>query len=176
MQFQELNDDQMSARQREVAKEIRARLPGGLSGPYLALLHSAETADLVRKLDECLRFDLRLPERLRILAALVAASEFRGEDIISFLEIENLADCGLSSETVNAIKNHTQPKDMKADERLVYDFVSELVRSKRVSDSLFDRTSEMLGREICLELVKISGFAMFMRNTINATGDLFKRV
>jgi 4-carboxymuconolactone decarboxylase len=175
MQFQKLNDDQMNVKQREVAKEIGSRLPGGVSGPYQALLHSPLTADLVRRLDECLRFELRIPERLRILAVLVAAGQFRGQDVLPFLQIEAPAESGLPPETVNAIKNHTRPENMRKDEALVYDFVSELVDSGRVSDSLFERGREMLGREICLELVKVAGLTIFFRNTMNATGQFFQK-
>ena len=175
MQFQKLNTEQMNAKQHKVAREICTKLASGISGPYVSLFYSPDTAALVQRLDEYLRYGLRMPERLRILAVLVAAGQFSGEDILSFLQIEAPADCGLSADVVNAIKNHDQPTDLKEDEALVYEFVSELANSGRVNDLLFERARAMFDREVCLELVKVSGFAIFIRNTMNATGQFFQR-
>src|SRR6266446_8667719 len=63
----------MSPRQKEVADKIAGGPRGGVRGPFLALIHHPDLADVVQQVGEHLRFKATLPPALIELAILVVA-------------------------------------------------------------------------------------------------------
>ena len=57
------------------------------------------------------------------------------------------ARAGISEETIGAIVEGKRPAALLPDEAVVYDFVSELLNNKRVSDATFQTTKEKMGGE-----------------------------
>jgi len=151
----------MTPRQREVAAAI--------SGPYTPLIYSPEVAECVHLLGEHLRFNLRVPERLRVLAVLVAAGRYRSDDLAHFVHLDAIRQSGLASAKIAALSEGRRPPDMKEDEEMVYDYCTELTRTGRVRSATFDRAVNRFGREICLELVKVCGYTLFLTTLINVS-------
>jgi 4-carboxymuconolactone decarboxylase len=58
---------------------------------------------------------------------------------------------------------------MKEDEEMVYDYCTELTRTGRVRSATFERVVNRFGREICLELVEVCGYTVFLTTIINVT-------
>ncbi|WP_042883254.1 hypothetical protein [Cupriavidus necator] len=169
MRFPELAPDEMTPRQREVAAAIGERRVGGLSGPYMPLIYSPEVADRAQLLGDYLRFNLRVPERLRVLAVLVAAGRHRGSDAASFLHLDTVQESGLAASTISALCNGHRPDGMTSDEEMVYEYCMELTRSGRVKGVTYDKLAARLGAEICLELVAVCGYASFLSMVVNVT-------
>ncbi|MBN3522231.1 carboxymuconolactone decarboxylase family protein, partial [Algoriphagus lutimaris] len=71
--FPKLTPEQMNAAQRAVAAEITAGPRGEVRGPFIALIHNPELASRVQKLGEFLRWQGKLPPKLKELAVLVTA-------------------------------------------------------------------------------------------------------
>jgi 4-carboxymuconolactone decarboxylase len=159
----------MTPRQREVAAAIGERRVGGLNGPYVPLLYSPEIADRAQLLGDYLRHNLRVPERLRVLAVLVAAGRYRGSDAAAFLQLDAIQESGLAASTIDALCNGRRPDEMTPDEEMVYEYCMELTRSGRVKGVTYDKLSARLGAEICLELVAVCGCASFLTMVINLT-------
>lgn len=173
MRFPPLRSEQMSPRQREVASAIQQRCGEGLDGVQHALLHSPDVAERVQLLTEHLRHNLRVPERLRILATLVAAGRYRSADVGHFIELEEVRDSGLADAKVSALVEGRRPVGLKEDEELVFVFCTELTRTGRVQGATFDRLAGRLGREIALELVAVCGYTRFITNVLNVTQTSF---
>lgn len=169
MRYPPLSPDEMTPRRREVAEAISHRRADPFSGPTVPLLYSPEVADRVTLLGEHLRFNLRVPERLRVLAVLVAAGKYRTEDLAHYVDLDATLQSGLGNEKIKALSERRRPPEMKEDEELVYDYCTELMKTGRVSNAIFDRAAKRLGREICLELVKVCSYTFFLTTLLNVT-------
>lgn len=159
----------MTPRQKEVAEGINARRPEGLQGPYLALLYAPEVAERMQRLDDELRFNLRLPERLRALATLAAAGRHGKADIKPFAELDANRKSGLTAATFEALAEGRKPENMQEDEDVVYEIALQVTQTGHVKNALFDRAVQLLGREQCLEVVEVCGFTAFMSKVMNVT-------
>jgi 4-carboxymuconolactone decarboxylase len=166
MRYPPLAPDDMTDRQREVAEAIDKRRVGGFVGPYPALIYAPEIADRVQLLAEHLRFGLRLPERLRLMAVLIAARRKNADDAFLF-HTQPARDAGLSEATIQALSEARRPEGMDADEAMIHDYCVELARSGGVRNAAFERVAGRFGLEICLELVATCGFAALMSMMLN---------
>ncbi|VCU68901.1 hypothetical protein PIGHUM_00960 [Pigmentiphaga humi] len=169
MRYPNLTARDMTSRQREVAQAIEQRSPGGLAGPYQAMLYSPEMADRTHSLGEFVRCGLRIPERLRVLAVLVAAGRHRGSDVEAFLPLRTVSESGLETGKVQALARRERPQGMRDDEAAVYAFSVELARSGRASEETYRVLVDRLGREAALELVAVAGFTALFTNVLNMT-------
>jgi 4-carboxymuconolactone decarboxylase len=64
---------------------------------------------------------------------------------------------GLTQDVIDAIRARKRPDFKRDDERLVYDFVTELSATKTVSNTTFDRAKATLGLEGVIEVVSLAG-------------------
>jgi 4-carboxymuconolactone decarboxylase len=159
MRFPALKPEQMTPRQREVAEAVS----------LAPLIYSPEVAARVQLLGDELRFNLRVPERLRALAILVAAGRHRSDDVAHFARLDDIKQSGLATAKIAALSERRRPTDLKEDEALVYDFCTDLIMTGRVKSGTFDRAVNRFGREICLELVHVCGYTLFLVTVINVT-------
>jgi len=173
MRFTPLSPQLMTPRQHAVAEAIQQRGGAGLNGVQQALLHSPEVAERVQLLAEHLRYNLRVPERLRALAILVSAGRYRSADVAHFVGLEEVRDSGLAEAKISALAEGRRPADLKEDEQLVFDFCTELTRTGGVQGATFDRLAGRLGREIALELVAVCGYTRLITNVLNVTQTSF---
>jgi 4-carboxymuconolactone decarboxylase len=169
MRYESLKPEAMTSRQREVAEAISHRRADAFSGPLVPLIYSPEVADRVHLLGEHLRFNLRIPERLRALAILVSAGRYRSDDLAHFVHLQAIKQSGLADAKIATLSQGRRPSDMKEDEEMVYDFCTEVTRFGRVKSATFDRVMSRFGREICLELVEVCGYTLFLTTVINVT-------
>jgi len=111
----------MTPEQREVAAEITAGPRGEVRGPFIALIHNPELARRLQRLGEHLRWQGKLPPKLKELAVLVTARRWTCQHewvMHSKLALEG----GLRKETVDAIAANRQPSGLSEDEKAVYEF------------------------------------------------------
>lgn len=169
MRYQNLKAENMTTRQLEVANAIEQRWPKELRYPYMAMLCSPEMADRTQLLGEHLRFGLRVPERLRILAVLVAVGRHHCSEVNALLSQDSVKNAMLAPEKIHALAQGARPAAMTEDEAVVYEFSMELVNTGRVKDASYDALVAHLGREIALELVAVCGYTMLMTNVASVT-------
>lgn len=167
MRYPILDNDKMSAEQRQVLARVGDDNIVALPGSYAALAYAPVAASLVYELDKFLTTGLRIPERLRTVAMLTAASTHQAGDVQKFVDAKALQQNDLAQDTVDAITAGRHPISAHADENLVHEFVTELASTGRVSNACFDKACGAFGREVCLELVKICGFTIFINNLTN---------
>jgi 4-carboxymuconolactone decarboxylase len=168
MRYSPLKPEEMTPRQREVAEAIKKRRVGGLGGPYVPLIYSPEVADRSQQLSEYLRFGLRTPERLRLLAVLKTA-RYYSADVEFFGATKEAREAGLTDEKIKALSEGRRPADMTPDEAMVYDFCDEIHTTGRVKNVTFNRMESRFNREICLELVVVCGYTAFSSMVHNVT-------
>jgi 4-carboxymuconolactone decarboxylase len=165
--FKPLSQHDMSLDQQRVAQAVASGPRGGLRGPFHALLRSPELADRVRHLGDYVRFESTMPAALRELAILLVA-RFWSAHYEWNAHRKHAAAAGLDPSVADAIEMGTRPAKLTADETLVYDFVTELLRDKDISDTTFAAAEARFGDRILIELIGTAGYYGFVSLVLNA--------
>ena len=169
MRYPILNIEALDAQQQEAYKKIALKQPNALEGPYGAILYAPVVASLVNELDVFLTESLLIPQRLQVIAQLTAAAKHRAEDVEKYIALREIGTEDISPETIDAIARGVHPVSAHEDENLVHQFVSELSKTGRVTNDCFEKCAKLLSREICLELVKITGFTLYFNAIASIT-------
>lgn len=159
----------MTPEQREVAAEIAAGPRGEVRGPFIALIHNPELARRLQKLGEYLRWQGKLPPRLKELAVLVTARRWTCQHewvMHSKLALEG----GLAPEVVEAIKQGKDRIGLSPDEKAVYTFCREVHATGRAGDEAFNAVKERFGLDGALELLALNGYYTLMAMVLNTAG------
>ncbi|NTJ11588.1 hypothetical protein [Rhizobium lusitanum] len=159
--------EHLTPRQREILPAVVAGQSDTLNRFYRALMHSPELAERLQHLMAYLQSGLRLPEPLRALAVLVAATKHCAEDARFFLEMADIKDAILPSDISRALIDRRKPDNMTADQEIVYDFCTQVRSNGRVDNVTFERAAARFGREVCLEIGILMGSVACMSMLVN---------
>jgi 4-carboxymuconolactone decarboxylase len=158
--------ERMSPEQRRVAEAIASGPRGGLRGPFNALLRSPVLADRFQRVGEYLRFNSTIPPALNELAILITAREWSAQ--YEWYAHHRLAmQAGLSPAIAQAVAEGRRPEGMGEDEALVYDFCTELHRTRTVSDATFERARARFGEQGVVDLIGVSGYYVAVAMVLN---------
>lgn len=159
----------MTPAQREVAAEITAGPRGEVRGPFIALIHNPELARRLQKLGEHLRWQGKLPPKLKELAVLVTARRWTCQH--EWVMHSKLAlEAGLASEVVQSIQDGKEPKGLSEEEKAVYTFCKEVHATGRAGDAAFAAIEKRYGLDGALELIAINGYYSLMAMVLNTAG------
>jgi len=75
---------------------------------------------------------------------------------------------GISQSTIDAIRARKRPDFQRDDEKLVYEVVTELLSTKKLSAATFERAKAALGLEGLIEVVSLTGVYGMVGLVINA--------
>ncbi|HUI15226.1 MAG TPA: carboxymuconolactone decarboxylase family protein [Xanthobacteraceae bacterium] len=164
----EVKPEVLDARQRRLYDDImRTRPRGKLSGPFSVWMHRPDIAEPANALADCFRVHPRLDKRLIELITLLmcrAATVEYAWAVHAPLALQ----AGLSPQVVDAIRGNKRPDFSREDERLIYDLVTELLTTKRLSDATFSRAESAFGRDGVIEAVSCAGFYSMAGFVLNA--------
>lgn len=165
--LQPLSPEQMSAEQQRVAQTIVAGPRGSVRGPFVALLRSPELADRIRALGDYVRFESGLPPLLRELAILVVA-RFWSAHYEWHAHRQAALKAGMKPEISDSIAQGRRPPSLASDEALIYDFVSQLLNKRDVSDEIYRAAVERFGEKALIELIGTAGYYSLISLVLNA--------
>jgi 4-carboxymuconolactone decarboxylase len=154
--FPQLTLDQLSAAQKPVGDQIMKVSSVGIGGPYNSMLRSPKLAQLLFDLFHYLRWETSLPLKLNELAILVIARQWRSQ-IEWFAHAPIAAKEGLSANIIAELKANQRPSGMAEDEALVYDFVTELTGTHKVSDPTYARAKALFNDQQIVDLTAVAG-------------------
>ena len=154
--FPQLTLDQLSAAQKPVADQIMKVSSVGIGGPYNSMLRSPVLAQLLFDLFHYLRWETSLPLKLNEFAILVIARQWRSQ-IEWFAHAPIAAKEGLSANIIAELKANKRPSGMAEDEALVYDFVTELTTTHKVSDETYARAKKHFNDQQIVDLTAVAG-------------------
>ena len=141
--FPQLTMDRLDEAQRPLAEQILQVSSIGIGGPYNPILRSPVLGQRMFDLLRYLRWDTSLPLRLNEFAIRIVARHWRSQEE-RFAHAPPAEKAGLAPATVAELKANKRPRHMADDEAAVYDFVSELLTRRDVSDETFDRARRLL--------------------------------
>ncbi len=154
--FAPLTIDQLNAYQKPLGEQIMKVSSIGLGGPYSPLLRSPVLGQRMFDLLYYLRWNTSVPLRLNEFAILIIGRQWRSQ-VEWFAHAPLAVKSGLSPEIVADLKAQKRPANMKEDEAIVYDFVTELSTSHKVSDETFARAKRILGEQQVVDLTTVAG-------------------
>jgi len=164
--FKLLTEAEMTPQQREAYDGIVSGPRKGAVGPFNALLRSPDVADRVQKVGEYVRFQTTIPAALNELAILITGRFWSAQ--FEFWAHSRLAKtAGLDGTIIDAIAEGRRPSTMSDDERIVYNFCTELFRDKAVSDGTFKATVDRFGEQGVIDLIAASGYYSIVSMVLN---------
>ncbi len=164
--FALLTEATMTPRQREAYHGIVTGPRKGAVGPFNALLRSPDVADRVQRVGEYVRFQTTIPAPLNEMAILITGRFWSAQ--FEFWAHRRLArEAGLADAIIDAIAEGRRPPTMTDDERIVYDFCTELYRDKAVSDRTFKAAVDRFGEQGVIDLIAANGYYSIVSMVLN---------
>ena len=150
---------ELSPRQQEISDRIASRR-GGTRGPFLVWLRSPELCEKVEALGAYCRFESALNPRLRELSLLIAARYFDAQYSWN-AHVKKAVDLGVSAESLAALAANDEPSFAGRDERVLYQFATEILRDHFVTDETFALALAEFGEAGLVDIIgSLGNFSM----------------
>ena len=163
----DLDPAKFSTEQKQVHDAVLAGPRGKVVGPIKVWLKNPGLAEHAQALGAYCRFNSSLPPRLSELAILVTGSFWKA-NYEWYAHAPIAMKAGIEPAAVEAIRTGATPTFTRSDDQAIYDFASELVTTKRVSNATFERAKKELGETSVIDLVGIIGYYSLVSVTLNA--------
>lgn len=164
--FKPLTWEQLTPEQKTMVNDLLAGSRTSLGGPFNALLRSPEMGNLSQKLGEYVRFRSSLPRRLNEMAILMTARWWSSQ-YEWYAHKTAALEAGLNAAVIDDIQAGRRPSQMQADEKVIYDFSSELRDRRRVSDATFKAAVDLFGEKGVMDLIAVMGYYDLVSMVLN---------
>jgi 4-carboxymuconolactone decarboxylase len=154
--FPQLTMDQLSAAQKPLGEEIMKISSVGIGGPYNPLMRSPVLGQRLFDLFHYLRWETSVPTKLNEFAIIIIGRQWRSQ-VEWFAHAPLAAKAGLSADIIAEVKEGKRPSKMADDEAAVYDFVTELTTTQKVSDETYARAKKIFNDQQIVDLTAVSG-------------------
>jgi len=155
--FKPLTYDEMTPAQKTMLEHLLAGPRAGANGPFNVLLRSPEIGDLGQEFGASTRFKSSLPQKLYELAILVTARYWTSQYEWQ-AHHRSALQAGLSPAIADAIAEGRRPAVMQKDEEAVYNFCSELLNTKQVSDATFAAAKNAFGERGVVDIIAVTAW------------------
>jgi 4-carboxymuconolactone decarboxylase len=149
--YTELTPEQRAFADKEIAG---GRKPE--TGPFNIYLRSPEMAELSRPLGDYLRFKAPMPRKFKEIAIMLT-SRYWGGQYVWYSHRQQALDAGLSPAFIAAMAAGERPANMSPDEATMYDFCTQLLSTRQVSDTNFTAAKALIGERGIVEIVGLMG-------------------
>ena len=138
-------------------------------GPFIPLLRSPELMNLLKQMGDYLNFKAPAGGRkLTEFIILITAREW-GSDYEWYAHYHSALKGELEPAVIEDIAQGRRPDGMSEDEDAVYNFVTELMRNKRVSDKSYDRIVKRFGEKGAVDIAGVVGFYTTLAMVMNTS-------
>jgi 4-carboxymuconolactone decarboxylase len=157
---------EMTPGQRHVHDLIVAGRRGRFGGPFQLLIRAPEICERAAKLGEHLRWGTSLSDRLSERAIITTAQFWRAQ--YEWYAHAPLAEkAGVPAAAIEAIRHGEVPVFEQKDKALVHRVCTELFKTRRLSDTIFNEAIATLGETGLTEVIAIIGYYTLIGNTLN---------
>ena len=161
--FPPMTYEQMTPEQKKMTDVAVAQR--GTGGSFNISIRDTDGGRLFFDLGDRVRFHMSVPDRLKELAITLTA-RYWGAQYEWTAHHRAAVQAGLSEDKVKAIAEGRRPVGMAADEEAVYNFITELYRTRQSSDATFAAVKNVVGERGVVDLVVTAGYyqavSMFM--------------
>src|SRR5258708_7014746 len=152
--FPQLTMDQLDEKQKPLGEQIMKVSSVGLGGPYNPMIRSPVLGQRLFDLFYYLRWQTSVPTRLNEFAILIIGRQWRSQ-VEWYAHAPLAAKAGLSPDIIAELKASKRPSNMAEDEAVVYDFVTELTTTQKVSDETYARAKKVFNDQQILALTPV---------------------
>jgi 4-carboxymuconolactone decarboxylase len=157
---------QYTDEQKQAAADFESARKIQVFGPFEPLMHSPQLMSTARAMGDYLRYKSAIGNTLSELVILMTAREWTQEYEWSY-HYPIAVKAGIRKEIADAIAAGRRPSAMSPDEETVFDFASELLRNKQVSDATFERAKARLGMQGVVDITGLVGYYTFLAMQLN---------
>jgi 4-carboxymuconolactone decarboxylase len=154
--FPQLTMDQLNDAQKPLGEQIMKVSSVGLGGPYNPMIRSPVLGQRLYDLFYYLRWQTSVPTRLNEFAILIIGRQWRSQ-VEWYAHAPLAAKAGLSTDIIAELKAGRRPSNMAEDEAVVYDFVTELTTTQKVSDETYARAKKVFNDQQIVDLTAVAG-------------------
>jgi 4-carboxymuconolactone decarboxylase len=162
----EMTLEKMTPAQRSIAEAIMNGPRGRMRGPFNAWLRNPVLADRLQKVGEYVRFNTSLDKRINEMAILMTAQAW-GAQYEWYAHAPLAVKAGLDPSVVAAIGAGRKPENMKDDEAIAWEFITQLRRDHSVDDPTYTRALEKFGEPGIVDLIAVNGYYDVVSMTLN---------
>ena len=164
--FKPLKWDEMTPAQKTMMEHLVSGERRGAGGPFNVLLRSPEMGDLAQQFGAAMRFHSTLPKKLNEMAIIMTARYWTAQYEWNAHRTA-AAQAGLNESIIQAIATGKRPASMDADETVVYNFATELLNTKQVSDAGFKAAVGKFGERGVVDLIGVMGYYQLVSMLLN---------
>ena len=135
-------------------------------GPFALMLRSPEVMLRAAAMGDYLRYKTSLPRALNEMIILLTARHW-SQQFEWYVHQPAAFKAGLGETIVHAISKGRRPERMSADEAIVYDFTTELLRLQNVGDEAYARARDRFGEAGVIDMIGVAGYYSFLSMMMN---------
>ncbi|WP_448666138.1 carboxymuconolactone decarboxylase family protein [Serratia plymuthica] len=162
----DLTRQQVTQEQLQAIKKITEGPRGCIFGPFAVLLRSPELLNRVQALGEHIRFMSQLPLRIREFAILITGREIQAP-YVWYIHEPIALRAGITLETAGFLAKQQHPPHLTEDERIVYDFLTELHHTHMVQDATYLAMQQRFGDAGIVELTALDSYFALLGQQLN---------
>jgi 4-carboxymuconolactone decarboxylase len=158
--------ERMDDEQRAVADELIAGPRKGVKGPFIPLLRSPRLLARLQKVGDYLRFESALPRRVNEFATLIVSRAWT-QQFEWAVHVPLAIAAGTATQAIEALREGQRPTASSREEKLAYDFTTELLRNRGVSDATYAACVDAFGERGVVDLVGLAGYFTTVSMVLN---------
>ena len=158
--------EQWTDAQAKAAAEF-ARMRGqDVFGPFALMLRSPEVMLRAAAMGDYMRYKTSLPPALNEFIILLTARHW-SQQFEWHVHQPMALKAGLSETIASAVSKGRRPERMSADETIVYDFATELLRLQNVSDETYAKAKDRFGEPGIIDMAGVAGYYSLLSMMMN---------
>ena len=163
--FKPLTYEQMTPQQRKMTDIAVAQR--GTGGSFNINVRDPDGGRLLFDMGDRVRFHMSVPDKLKELAIIITA-RYWGAQFEWLAHHRAAVQAGFSEDKVKAIAEGRRPVGMSADEEAVYNFITELYKTRQSSDATFAAVKNVAGERGVVDLIVSAGYYQAVSMLMNA--------
>lgn len=164
--FKPLTYVEMSPEQKTLVDHVMSGPRASMDGPFNIMLRSPEMGDIAQQLGAQVRFHSSLPRNLNEFAILITARSWNAQ-YEWYVHHQNALQAGLNPALIDAVAVGKRPASMKPDEEAVYNFCTELLTTRQVSDATFAAAKAKFGERGVVDMISVIGYYNLVSALLN---------
>jgi 4-carboxymuconolactone decarboxylase len=129
-------------------------------------LRSPEMGDLAQEFGAQMRFHSSLPRKLNEMAIIITARHWTAQYEWNAHRTA-AAQAGLKEPIIQAIAAGKRPESLDADETVIYNFATELLKTHEVGDATFKAVKDKFGEKGVVDLIGVMGYYQLVSMLLN---------
>ena len=162
--FKPLTYEQMTPQQKKMTDIAVAQR--GTGGSFNINVRDPDGGQLLFDMGDRVRFHMSVPDKLKELAITLTA-RYWGAQFEWLAHRRAAVQAGLSEDKVKAIAEGRRPAGMSADEEAVYNFITELYKTRQASDATFAAVRNIAGERGVVDLMVSAGYYQLVSMLMN---------